>query len=193
MPSSWTAPTTKATGDVITATIWNNLLGASGSLQYLYDNLPPAQYTWVIKSADETVNNSTTLQNDDSFTFTVAANTDYLVEMGLVYGSATVTPDVKFAWTLTGMTWDGTGDRDITPNATLGATFALQAVASAATTILATSSTAPTATLFRMTFTIHAGSTGGTLNFQWAQNSATAENTTVKKNSWMRYRSLGAT
>lgn len=191
MPSSWTAPTTKATGDVITATIWNNLLGASGSLQYLYDNLPPAQYTWVIKSADETVNNSSTLQNDDSFAIPVAVNTDYLIEMGLIYTSTTATPDFKFAWTLTGMTWEHTAQSEpAAPTRTWqAATVQTSGTARSMTGSSVTANLAP----WLFTFHVHAGSTGGTLNFQWAQDTATAENTTIKKNSWMRYRSLGTT
>jgi hypothetical protein len=190
MPSSWTAPTTKATGDVITATIWNNLLGASGSLQYLYDNLPPAQYTWITKSADETVNNSSTLQNDDSFTFTTTASTDYYVELDLYLTSATATPDLKFAWTMTGMTWDGWYANS--PGATATYSFAAASAQTSGTAISITSGNIPTSSPLHMSFMIHSGSTGGTLNFQWAQNTATVENTTVKKNSLLKYRTVGA-
>ena len=34
---------------------------------------------------------------------------------------------------------------------------------------------------------ISVGGTSGTVNFQWAQNVAAANNTTILKGSWMRY------
>jgi hypothetical protein len=149
-------------------------------------------FVWIRKAAIETVNNSNTLQDDDDFQFTVAANTDYLVEMCPYLTSATATPDMKFAWTLVGMTWDGYVNAS--PGAS-GSTITLNnfnGIASAATTALASASV-PTANAMPMVFTIHAGSTGGTLKFQWAQNTATSENTSLLKNSWLRYRRLGAT
>lgn len=37
--ATWNNPLDVTTGDNLTATLWNNLLGANGSLKYLYDNL----------------------------------------------------------------------------------------------------------------------------------------------------------
>ena len=36
---TWNNPTDVSTGTNLTSTLWNNLLGASGSLQYIYDNI----------------------------------------------------------------------------------------------------------------------------------------------------------
>lgn len=35
---TWNNPSNVSTGDNLTSTLWNNLLGANGSLKYLYDN-----------------------------------------------------------------------------------------------------------------------------------------------------------
>lgn len=147
-------------------------------------------FTWIRKAATETVNNSSTLQDDDDFAPSLTANMDYLVEMMLLTTSATATPDLKFAWTLTGMTWDGIystvpGNGAATPTSNSGVT--------SGTAITITSGNTPASSPLFLQFIIHSGSTGGACKFQWAQNSATSENTTVNKNSWLRYRLLGAT
>lgn len=147
-------------------------------------------FTWIRKAATETVNGSNTLQNDDEFTFTVTASMDYLVECALAITTGT-TPDWKFAWTLTNMTWDGTYEDAIGFGST-PTLISTQAITSG-TGRAVTAAAAATSILWRATFLIHAGSTGGTLNFQWAQNTSDASNTSVLKNSWMRYRLLGAT
>lgn len=36
---TWNTPTNVSTGNALTALLWNNLLGASGSLKYLYDEV----------------------------------------------------------------------------------------------------------------------------------------------------------
>lgn len=40
---TWTSPTNVSTGDGLTALLWNNLLGTSGSLRYLYNELTGIQ------------------------------------------------------------------------------------------------------------------------------------------------------
>jgi len=36
---TWTAPSSVSTGNALTALLWNNLLGTSGSVKYLYDQV----------------------------------------------------------------------------------------------------------------------------------------------------------
>ena len=38
---TWTSPSSVTTGTALTALLWNNQLGSSGSLQYLYNTLTP--------------------------------------------------------------------------------------------------------------------------------------------------------
>lgn len=55
--------------------------------------------TLIVKSADEAVTSSTTLQNDDDFSFTVAANTSYVVE-GVLIVDGSSSGDFKAAWSI---------------------------------------------------------------------------------------------
>lgn len=38
---TWNPPSNVSTGDNLTSTLWNNLLGTSGSLKYVYDQISP--------------------------------------------------------------------------------------------------------------------------------------------------------
>lgn len=142
----------------------------------------------ITKAANETVNASTTLQNDDDFLFTAAANIDYLVEAKLLLTGAAAS-DWKCAWTLTGMTFDVNFFTPLN-----GSPVLTQAVAQASATAQAVIfTTAAASHIEEMTFIIHSGSTGGTCNFQWAQNTSDASDTKVLKNSTMTIKKLGAT
>lgn len=41
---TWTAPTSVTTGNALTALMWNNQLGATGSVKYLYDQVSGRQW-----------------------------------------------------------------------------------------------------------------------------------------------------
>lgn len=145
----------------------------------------------VIKSATQTVTESTTLVNDTHFPITVAADTDYLVEMTLLI-SGNNTANWKFAWTLTGMTHDAFHATNVN-DANGGVTFVGDAGRTSGTAQAVAISATLTSGVWTGTFIIHSGSTGGTLNFQWAQSTSNASNVSVLKNSVMKYRVLGAT
>lgn len=152
----------------------------------------PDQTVRIVKSATQTINNSSTLTNDSELFFTMEAATDYEVVVNVRVTSATATPDWKYALTCTGMTWDGiyqTGNIDAS-GATV--TLIMASAQTSGTAITLGSAGKPTAATVQMTFTVHSGVSGGVLNFQWAQSSATAEDTQVLKNSWMEWRKLGA-
>ena len=164
-------------------------IGDGSSRKTFYPSSETDTWITIEKAATETLQNNT-LQNDDDFTFTAAANTDYLVQMVLRIASGT-TPDWKFAWTLTGMTWDGAYFNNV--NSTTVSYDQDTAATTSGTAKPVVTTGAATANVWLATFVIHAGSGGGTLNFQWAQNTTDASNTSLLKNSLMRYRSLGAT
>lgn len=132
------------------------------------------------KSADETVNNSSVLQDDDHLFFDIAANEVWLVEFMLVISSLSATSDFKAALTkpvLASFYWK----HDV----------AWAGVATTASpTILMMASADPIAVGsaalvwgLKLTAIVLAGAASFTLKLQWAQNTATAENTTVKKGS----------
>lgn len=132
------------------------------------------------KTSDETVNNSTTLQNDDDFSFSVGGNEVWYVEIhaGVQILAAS---DFKFTFTL--------------PS---GATMSVQAmVADAGTNIRGADGTTPGSAIIFISatnptmlhiwaqFTI--SSTAGTAQFQWAQNSAVAEDTKILTRAFMLF------
>ena len=191
-PASQAVTTT--TGDIVyaSAAFTPARLGIGSSAQVLTVSggipawaSPAADFTTIDKSATETVNNSNTLQSDDELLFIAAANTDYLVELTLLL-TTSAAQDMKWAWTLVGMTWDGqwlAGD----------AVSHLNGVTSGTATNSPTAGANAISQMFQGTFVIHGGSTGGTCNFQWAQITSGVFDTKVLKNSQMRYQSLGAT
>lgn len=186
LPQSAT-PAQTAEGSIVWDTDGNFItVGDSSSRKSFYPSAEADTWVTVTKAANETVNTSATAQNDDDFAFTVSANTDYLIEASLFLSSDS-TADFKFTWTLTNMTWDG-----LYPNATGNyAESTAAAIASAAEKAIQIGATGSQPV--RATFLIHSGSTGGTLNFQWAQNTSNASDTKILKYSSMRWKSLGAT
>ena len=140
--------------------------------------LPPAEQGLIVihHSTTETVTNSTTLQNDDHFLLTMAANEVWVVEMHLAC-NITAASDIKFAWSLP-----------------TGGTFYFQIRGWVETGGLVTSEAGVTTTAYlvsaltRHVFiytTITNGSTAGTAQFQWAQNTAVADNTQITSVAFM--------
>ncbi len=126
-----------------------------------------------IKTADETVNNSNTLQDDDHLSFSVVANERLLIECHFDYESGT-TPDIKWGITLpSGATaqWNDSVGLQV-PKSESG-TFA-------------PNNTSPTTRLVaHLTFFVKIGANAGTFQIQWAQNTADVSNTVMKAGSYM--------
>lgn len=127
---------------------------------------------------DETVNNTATLQNDDELFLTVAANSVYELS-GVIYHNSGTTPDFKIGWTYpTGLTmkYPILGFN--------GGLFATTQYTEASTPAIDGAGTADE-------FTIVGGlvivsSTAGTLQMQFAQNTANASNTTRITGSYFK-------
>lgn len=136
---------------------------------------------FIEKDTDEIVNNSNTLQNDDELTYTMAANTAYAVEGSIHYTSPTANPDFKYTF----ITPSGATIYLTSESFTTSSNVETCVINSSATTCVFAGNVAPD-----WTITVHGvvqtAATTGALQFQWAQNSARSEDTTVKKNSWMR-------
>lgn len=138
----------------------------------------------VYKTFTETVNNSATMQNDDELFLAVAASTTYVFNCMLVYSSNT-TADFKFAWTYpTGATAQylllGTA-----LSGTALSTFQRDAAAGG----ILEGSVSNQAILMTGTWTI--STTAGTLQLQWAQNTANASNTQVLLGSYLELKKVG--
>lgn len=141
------------------------------------------------KTADETVNNSSTLQNDDHLLFIAAPNKSYKVDIYVIVQTVTGSgnDDIKFGWSVpAGCTgyW-GTADTNasvegITPITGLtGTPLANQTLSASANY----STGAAMNVLMKFEAIILNGATQGTVNLQWAQNVAGARDLKILRGS----------
>lgn len=146
-------------------------LGAgAGSSPTLIDVPAGGAATLVRKTADETVNNSTVLQNDDELLMPMAANEKWLISLYIIM-SGHAASDFKVTFT--------------TPVAATGyycmagQGHNIYAFAAPRTVNLAGTNTY----YFDFTAVVINGVNAGNLQFQWCQNTAVAEDTKVLLNS----------
>jgi len=154
----------------------------AAQLQQLSDAITGDE-TIKVKAADQTVSNATsgaTLVNDDTLYAAVAASTTYAVKAIIFYAAGT-TPDMKITFTWPSgatMPWGLTG---------YTTALAYQAVAFSAPASGTTFSVGGNGTsndlLLIIEGTLTVSTTAGTLQFQFAQNTADATTTTVRAGS----------
>lgn len=148
------------------------------------DQLNAALGLQAYKSADETVNNSATLQNDNDLAVDVEANGVYSLHLYLVYSSG-ATPDFKIDFTApSGTTFEASFFDYNGGSFAWGATSALGSV----TGLAGTGANAP----FILRATVFVGGTAGTVQLRWAQNTANASDTIVRKGSRLTLVKLNA-
>lgn len=142
------------------------------------------------KSADETVNNSSTLQNDDHLSLSVAANETWAFDGVLLVTSVSTASDFKLGWTVpasTTMLWAMVSNANA---------HWLAATAGSSPGTLNTESSTPSAGGVAGTYglllrgVIRVAGTAGTVQFQWAQATLTAEDTKLLKDSHIVFRRL---
>ena len=132
----------------------------------------------VRKTANETVNNSSALQNDDDLLWAVLANEVWAFYLYIRHASG-VTPDIKFGWAYpvgTTMSWiqgsPGTSLVEMTETSVDNLT------------------TNGTEQIVIYQGLVVVGGTAGNINLKWAQNLANASNTIVRANSYLILRQL---
>ena len=139
--------------------------------------------TTVRKSVDESVTNSSTLQDDNELSLEVAANTTYVGEIVLGYTAGT-TGDFKAA-----VTFPSGGTLFASVQRTDGTTYAEAAGGqlSSGTSISGggLGTTIPALQFWRFVFMN--GSTAGTFQVRWAQNVSNGTATTVKAGSVLKF------
>lgn len=142
-----------------------------------------------LKTSDESVVSSSTMQDDDELFVTLEANTVYSLMFWFEFESASVNPDGKFEFIgpsgtlydymydfysvnagITGVNWK----RESTPWNI--ATFTLAA---------------NDPKFFKGVGSVRVASTGGTFKLQWAQQTSDATATILRANSWMRLHKIG--
>ena len=133
------------------------------------------------KAADESVTNSTTLQNDDELLLAMAANEVWAIELRLLtYDAVATDAGVKFAWSLP----SGATLRSYLVYTTSAGAGGVAWKADAETLDLY-AGTAIIATLVQWAIIVN-GATAGNAQLQWAQNTQQNRATTVKANSVLR-------
>lgn len=126
-------------------------------------------YKTIYKSADETVNNSDVLQNDDALLFAVAANEVWAFTIVCLLTSNS-TADFKAGWsvpTAATMKWTNAFDNTMYNESQ------------------AYSYGTATDSIAEFYGTVFVGANAGNVTFQWAQNTATVVDTKVLKGSYI--------
>jgi hypothetical protein len=131
------------------------------------------------KTSDETVNNSAAMQNDDHLFLSVEANSQYRIEARLRQSSGT-TPDFKFQFTLP------SGASGFYTVHTIGAGAAAYTLFDDNMTLPQTVEGGTAGILAEGLIVV--GANAGTVQLQWAQNTANASNTTVFTESYLELR-----
>jgi len=135
--------------------------------------------TIVVKTADEIVNNSATLQNDDELFLPVKANTRYYCEAYLKVTSGS-TPDIDVTFTVPSGATGGHG----VPTVNNASAF----IAFGTAKMFGTDGTAQSLIFYALLTT---SSTTGNIQLQWAQDTANVSNTTVHDNSCLILYEIG--
>lgn len=159
------------TGKILDATIANADMNATGG-----HNIEVVR-----KTANEDVNNSVTLQNDDSLvSASLPASSVWQFEMRISYVSASTTPNIKFDLVLP----SGAEFKMVGIGKDTGGTVQLFACNDGnSAPRLGSYDTLATYQTLTIIGTIVIGGTAGTCQVQWAQNTATVENTTLQASS----------
>lgn len=153
---------------------------------------PTAGDTIVRKTADETVNNSASLQNDDELVMSVSANGVYWFEIILLCSSPSTASDFKADFTVPSGTtmlygpvnYQAAAQWDIT-----GTAVNPQVLKTQSSTPTWGGNTGGTTGVWMQGF-VFVSSTGGSVQFRWAQNTATVGDSKILANSFIRYRQI---
>ena len=158
------------------STILNAHVNASAALAYskMQNTSGILGMRGIVKTADETVNNSTVMQNDDALVIAVEANARYGM-MIILRCTFLAASDFKFQFTLpAGASIPGHSSSAPQTNTELDLTTAqVQTVTSTSQAFV------------RYHAIITTSSTAGDVQLQWAQNTAAVEDTVVKASSYL--------
>jgi hypothetical protein len=170
-------------GDVVRVVWYQKASGAALSA-------PSSTVTVIKKSGDESVSN-TTLQNDDDFTFSLAANTKYLGEIICCFDQTADLDFDGFKFDITGpasptsVTYTVTGSADDDHSDSTG-TDTQDGSAAAFSTALSILTAGLDIEVVRISFFIHNGVNAGTFQLRWARVT-NATTLTMLGRSYMHY------
>ena len=141
------------------------------------------------KAADETVNNSDTYQDDDHLVVTVTATTNYIVEVVLGVRNASATPSFKLQFTVPSITnYSGTGIYNTIDDVSYS--NVVQSTLTTSPGAIITGGTCSTGAGYTahvyLSGVLEVAGTGGAFQIQWAQQTAHASDTIVKRGSYIK-------
>jgi len=152
----------------------------------LYSLITELRPLYIRKTLDETLSNSTTLQDDDELFLSFDTQV-YDFEAVVYYGAGTGA-DFKIAWTFPSATLDyHVSGLDNSASPVAGQVVSLGEASGTSKSYGGLGVSSIRFAWFRGTLNV---ASAGTLRCQWAQNSAVVENTVVKAGSWIRLRQL---
>lgn len=152
----------------------------------------PAQSGWTVvtKSADETRTTNTTLTADSALTFSMLANTKYRARGQVFYNSVTA---ADFKWSNSGpasptlVRHSYISGRPVATPSFPGDTYGDYR---GSTQMLNGAEDAGGGGYIHFDYIIHNGSNAGTFDFNWAQDTSDAGNTTVRAGSYIEYKAV---
>ena len=142
-------------------------------------------WTTVVKTGDENVAASTTLQNDDELFYTAVNGGVYEFQVGIIYDSplSAGVPDIKVAF----------GEDTATRGSRWFLALSVTETRSLDTALVASNQNTTAGTAATKRIYLHWGwhvGAGGTFRFSWAQNTSDANPTTVYAGSYLAYRRI---
>ena len=153
--------------------------------------LDPAVY--IRKAANETVNNSNSLQNDNELVFAVEANKTYLVKLFLLYDSST-TADFQYSFTLpagaVGYKTTVNAPTSTTTCSGTSGTLVFNSITQTNNSVGGAGTGTANTCALSLDGTIIVSSTAGNAQFRWAQANLDATDTVVRAGSWISYQLL---
>jgi hypothetical protein len=140
----------------------------------------------VVKTADETVNNTITVQDDNELYITVEANSTYIVELTATGGSTVGNTGFKFRFTAPASAiMQGTILNSMSNSNVFGTLYVADMLAEVNNSIWTVGGQTYSNWLDARGVLV-TSSTAGTLTLQWAQDYATVTNTYVRKGSYLK-------
>lgn len=177
--------TGSATADMaaITASADGQVLKRVSSSSLVFSSLGVPNY--IVCASDES-DTDNTFHSDAELLFSVGTSQIWLVEVLLyVQSGASATPDIKVTWAIPAsatVSMAVLGELTTSTALTEGGTFQETSPSSFGRGVDANATN-----LVHVWTTLRTAGTGGTMQFQWAQNTTNATATVRKADSWMRY------
>ena len=138
---------------------------------------------FIRKTAAETVNNSTTLQNDDTLLAALVASEVVAFECALRY-NASAAADIQFAFTVPAgatINWGTAGAHEDTAGNNVN-----EGVTASGTALDIATAGAGSEEFLLLVGTVVNSTTAGNLQLQWAQNTSNVSDATVAVGSWLK-------